>query len=355
MKKTIAVSKGDGVGPEVVNEAIKLMKIIAEYSEFEFEFHDAPVGGNIWKKYGTNLPEKSFETIKKSDALLFGAVGLPDLPPGVAESAILKIRQELDLYINLRPIKLFDNLRDRCPLKEEFIGEGIDIAFIRENTEGLYANKGAVLNNDQAENLMIYTRKGCERIIKYAFEYAKRFKHKKVTSVDKANLLSPSKLWRQIFHEIGDEYPTLLKEDIYVDAFCQWLIRAPYKFQTVVTGNLFGDIISDEGAFLIGSLGMASSGNIHPGKVSMYEPIHGSAPDIAGKQIVNPIGTILSVKLMMQESFQSIQIAQEIENSVEEALSFGRTLDIKKEGINTLNTSQMGDLIIQKIKKNLKK
>ena len=355
MKKTIAVSKGDGVGPEVVNEAIKLMKIIAEYSEFEFEFHDAPVGGNIWKKYGTNLPEKSFETIKKSDALLFGAVGLPDLPPGVAESAILKIRQELDLYINLRPIKLFDNLRDRCPLKEEFIGEGIDIAFIRENTEGLYANKGAVLNNDQAENLMIYTRKGCERIIKYAFEYAKRFKHKKVTSVDKANLLSPSKLWRQIFHEIGDEYPTLLKEDIYVDAFCQWLIRAPYKFQTVVTGNLFGDIISDEGAFLIGSLGMASSGNIHPGKVSMYEPIHGSAPDIAGKQIANPIGTILSVKLMMQESFQSIQIAQEIENSVEEALSFGRTLDIKKEGINTLNTSQMGDLIIQKIKKNLKK
>ena len=355
MKKIIAVSKGDGVGPEVVNEAIKLMKIIAEYSEFEFEFHDAPVGGNIWKKYGTNLPEKSFETIKKSDALLFGAVGLPDLPPGVAESAILKIRQELDLYINLRPIKLFDNLRDRCPLKEEFIGEGIDIAFIRENTEGLYANKGAVLNNDQAENLMIYTRKGCERIIKYAFEYAKRFKHKKVTSVDKANLLSPSKLWRQIFHEIGDEYPTLLKEDIYVDAFCQWLIRAPYKFQTVVTGNLFGDIISDEGAFLIGSLGMASSGNIHPGKVSMYEPIHGSAPDIAGKQIANPIGTILSVKLMMQESFQSIQIAQEIENSVEEALSFGRTMDIKKEGINTLNTSQMGDLIIQKIKKNLKK
>lgn len=355
MKKTIAVSKGDGVGPEVVNEAIKVLKIIANYSEFEFEFQEAPVGGNVWKKYGTNLPEKSFEIIKHSDALLFGAAGLPDLPPGVAESVILKIRQELDLYINLRPVKLFDNLRDRCPLKEEFIGKGIDIAFIRENTEGLYANKGAVLNNDQAENLMIYTRKGCERIIKYAFEYAKSFKHKKVTSVDKANLLSPSKLWRQIFHEIGDEYPTLLKEDIYIDAFCQWLIRAPFNFQTVVTENMFGDIISDEGAFLMGSLGMAPSGNIHPGKVSMYEPIHGSAPDIAGKQIANPIGTILSVKLMMQESFQSIQIAQEIENSVEEALLFGRTVDIKKEGINTLNTSQMGDLITQKIKENLKK
>ncbi len=355
MKKTIAISKGDGVGPEVVNEAIKLMKTIADYSEFDFSFQEAPVGGNVWKKYGTNLPEKSFETIKNSDALLFGAAGLPDLAPGVAESAILKIRQDLDLYVNLRPVKLFNTLRDRCPLKEEFIGEGIDITFIRENTEGLYANKGAMLNNDQAQNLMIYTRKGCERIIKYAFEYAKRFNHKKVTSVDKANLLSPSKLWRKIFHEIGDEYPILLKEDIYVDAFCQWLIRAPYKFQTVVTGNLFGDIISDEGAFLIGSLGMASSGNIHPGKVSMYEPIHGSAPDIAGKNIANPIGAILSVKLMMQESFQSIQMAQEIENSVKEALLIGRTIDIKKEGINTLSTSQMGDLISQKIKIKLKK
>jgi 3-isopropylmalate dehydrogenase len=219
MKKTIAVSKGDGIGPEVVNEAIKVMKIIADYSEFEFEFQEAPVGGSIWKKYGTNLPEKSFNTIKSSDALLFGAAGLPDLPPGVAESCILKIRQELDLYINLRPVKLFNNLRDRCPLKEEFIGGGIDIAFIRENTEGLYSNKGAVLNNDVAENLMQYTRKGCERIIEYAFEYAKRFKHAKITSVDKANLLSPSKLWRQIFHEVGDKYPDLLKEDMYVDAF----------------------------------------------------------------------------------------------------------------------------------------
>ncbi|MHA1669950.1 MAG: isocitrate/isopropylmalate dehydrogenase family protein [Promethearchaeota archaeon] len=355
MKKTISVSKGDGVGPEVVDEAIKFMKIIADYSDLEFEFQEAPVGGYVWKKHGTNLPEKSFKTIKNSDALLFGAVGLPDLPPGVAESVILKIRQDLDLYINLRPIKLFDNLRDRCPLKEDYIGEGIDIAFIRENTEGLYVNKGAVLTSDQAETLMFYTRKGCERIIKYAFEHAKRFKHRKVTSVDKANILSPSKLWRKIFHEIGDENPTIQKEDIYVDAFCQWLIRAPYNFQTVVTGNLFGDIISDEGAFLIGSLGMASSGNIHPGKVSMYEPIHGSAPDIAGKNIANPIGTILSVKLMLQESFQNQEIAQEIENSVEEALLFGRTIDIKKEGINTLNTSQMGDLITQKMKEKLKK
>ena len=355
MKKVIAITKGDGVGPEVVNEGIKILSVISNYSDFEFEFKDAPAGGAVWKKFGTNLPDKSFETIKGADALLFGAAGLPDLEPGVAESAILKIRQGLDLYVNLRPIKLFESLKNRCPLKDEFIGSGIDITFVRENTEGLYANQGAVLNDDRAENLMIYTRKGCERIIKYAFDYAKRSGHNKVTSVDKANLLSPSRLWRKIFHEIGENYPKIKKEDIYVDAFCQWLIRTPYNFETVVTGNMFGDIISDEGAFLIGSLGMASSGNINPGKVSMYEPIHGSAPDIAGKNIANPIGTILSVKLMLQESFRNQKIAQEIEQGIENSLLKGRTKDIMEDGIKTLSTVQMGDLIAQELKKILKK
>lgn len=354
MKKVIAITRGDGVGPEVVNEGIKILSVISKYSDFEFEFKDAPAGGAVWKEFGTNLPDKSFEIIKRADALLFGAAGLPDLGPGVAESAILKIRQGLDLYVNLRPIKLFESLKNRCPLKEEFIGSGIDITFVRENTEGLYANQGTVLNNDRAENLMIYTRKGCERIIKYAFDYAKRSGHNKITSVDKANLLSPSKLWRQIFHEIGEDYPELQKEDIYVDAFCQWLIRAPYKFETVVTGNMFGDIISDEGAFLIGSLGMASSGNINPERVSMYEPIHGSAPDIAGKNIANPIGTILSVKLMLQESFCNHKIAQEIENAIENSLLIGRTKDIEEKGYKTLSTIQMGDLIAQELKKILK-
>ena len=355
MKKTIAITKGDGIGPEVVEEGIKILKIIAEYSDFEFIFTEAPAGGRIYKECGDNLPQKSFETIKAADALLFGAVGLPDLPPGVAESAILKIRQNLELYVNLRPIKLYEPLRSRCPLKDEFIGEGIDITFVRENTEGLYANKGAILEENLAKNVMTYTRKGCERIIKFAFEFAKRVNHKKVTSVDKANLLKPSQLWRKIFHEIGEKYPSIIKEDIYVDAFCQWLIRAPYNFQTVVTGNMFGDIISDEGAFLIGSLGMASSGNIHPGKVSMYEPIHGSAPDIAGKGIANPIGTILSVKLMIQESFNSVKIAQEIERAVEKALYEGRTVDIQEKHLKILSTQEMGELIAAKLRKNLKK
>ena len=355
MKKRIAYCGGDGVGPEVVGEGLKTLKVISDYSDFEFEFKEAPAGGKVYKKFGKSLPNQSFEIIKHSDALLFGAAGLPDLPPGVGEVAVLEIRQGLDLFVNLRPVKLYESLRDRCPLKNEFIGKGIDITFVRENTEGLYAKKGAVLKDDIAENLMVVTRKGCERIINYAFEFAKRMAHSKVTSVDKANVLSPSQLWRKIFHEIGDKHPDIEKEDIYIDAFCQWLIRKPDSFQTVVTGNMFGDIISDEGAFLIGSLGMAASGNINPGKVSMYEPIHGSAPDIAGKGIANPIGAILSVKLMMQESFQSPDIAQLVEDSVEEALNEGRTIDLKNPQIKTLTTIEMGDLIVEKLKMSLKR
>ncbi|HDZ17742.1 hypothetical protein LCGC14_0626750 [marine sediment metagenome] len=354
MKKTIAITRGDGCGPEVVEEGLKILKTISDYTEFDFEFKDAPAGGKIWKKYGSNLPEKSFDVIKNSDSLLFGAIGLPDLPPGVAESAILRIRQELDLYVNLRPIKLYDSLRDRCPLKDEFIGKGIDITFVRENTEGIYKDIGEI-SKERAQSIMLYTKKGCERIIRYAYEFAKNEGHKKITSVDKANVLKPSQFWRKIFHKIGNDYPDLQKEDVYIDSFCQWLIRAPYSFQTVVTGNMFGDIISDEGAFLIGSLGMASSGNINPGKVSMYEPIHGSAPDIAGKNIANPIGTILSVKLMMQESFSSPEIGNLIDNSVEEALNEGRTIDIKNKAFKTLTTREMGNLIVKKLISMLKK
>ena len=354
MKKIISITKGDGVGPEVVNEGIKILKTLSNFTELEFEFQDAPAGGAIWKKYGESLPEKSFEIIKNSDALLFGAIGIPGLPQGAAEIAILKIRQGLDLYVNLRPIKLYNALRDRCPLKEEYIGNGIDITFVRENTEDVYANIGGIMKDEVATNLMIYTRKGCERIINYAFEFAKKHGHDKITSVDKANILRPSQLWRKIFHEIAIKYPDIKTEDIYVDAFCQWLIRTPYAYQTVVTGNMFGDIISDEAAFLIGSLGMASSGNIHPGQVSMYEPIHGSAPDIAGKNIANPIGTILSVKLMMEESFNS-NLGKEIEMAVEQALNEGRTVDIKNPKLKSLSTKEMGDLIAEKLKSLLKK
>jgi 3-isopropylmalate dehydrogenase len=355
MKKNISVCRGDGVGPEVVNEGVKILEVIDEYTELEFEFHEAPAGGKVWKEQGESLPEKSFNTIKDSDALLFGAIGLPGLPQGVAESAILGIRQGLDLYVNLRPIKLYEPLRDRCPLKDQYIGDGIDITIVRENTEGLYANIGGIMKDKVAINDMIYTREGCERIIEYAFEAAKRHNHKKITSVDKANILKPSQLWREVFTEIGQKYSELEQENLYVDAFCQWLIRAPYSYETVVTGNLFGDIISDEGAFLIGSLGMASSGNIHPGQVSMYEPIHGSAPDIAGQNIANPIGAILSVKLMMEESFKMPEIASEVEMAVVQAIQQGRTKDIPNDDLETLTTTEMGTLISEELKELLKK
>ncbi|MBD3197008.1 MAG: 3-isopropylmalate dehydrogenase [Candidatus Lokiarchaeota archaeon] len=355
MKSKIAITEGDGVGPEVIKEAKKILRVISDYSELQFEFQEAPAGGEVWKKYGTNLPDKSYRVIKNADALLFGAVGLPDLAPGVAESAILKIRQGLDLYINLRPIKLYEPLKSICPLKADFIGKGIDMYIIRENTEGLYANIGGILREEVAINNMIYTRKGCERVIKYAFEFAKRRKHNKITSVDKANILKPSQLWRNIFTELGNKFPNINQENIYIDAFCQWLIRAPYSYETVVTGNLFGDIISDEGAFLIGSLGMASSGNIHPGETSMYEPIHGSAPDIAGKNVANPIGAILSVKLMLEESFKKPDIGDAIEQAVIEAIKEGRTQDIKEKNQKTLTTADMGDLIKENLKSILKR
>jgi len=361
IKKKIAIARGDGIGPEVVAEGIKIMKILENFSDYHFEFIETPLGGQVLKDTGTNLPQKSFDQMKNSDAILFGAVGLPDLPLGAAESAISKIRQGLDLYVNLRPIKLYDSLRDKCPLKEEYIQNGINMTIIRENTEGLYAKIGAEVSKDSVINKMIYTRKSVERIIKFGFEYAEKKGHSEIISVDKANLLECSQFWRNIFQDIGKNYKNIKQKNFFIDSFCQWLIREPYSVQTVVTENMFGDIISDEAAYLIGSLGMAASGNICPGKVSMYEPIHGSAPDIAGKGIANPIGTILSVKLMMEESFGDKIYGNLIEKAIELSLELGRTIDIlpkndlRKGKLKTLTTNGMGDLISQHFQTFLKK
>ena len=363
MKKKIAIARGDGIGPEVVAEGIKIMKILEKYSDYQFEFIETPLGGQVLKDTGTNLPQKSFDLMKKSDAILFGAIGLPDLPLGAAESAISKIRQGLDLYVNLRPIKLFESLRDKCPLKEEYIQDGIDMTIIRENTEGLYAKIDAEVSDNTVINKMIYTRKSVERIIKFGFEYAKNKGHSEIISVDKANLLECSQFWREIYLEIGKNYQGITQKNFYIDSFCQWLIRKPYSVQTVVTENMFGDIISDEAAYLIGSLGMAASGNINPGKVSMYEPIHGSAPDIAGKGIANPIGMILSIKLMLEESFGEKLYGNLIEKAVELSLEEGRTIDIlphpksdlRKGKLKTVNTNGMRNLVIHHFQTLLRK
>jgi 3-isopropylmalate dehydrogenase len=357
--KKIAVARGDGIGPDVVQEGINILNTIAEATDYKFDFIETPMGGNVWKQTGSSLPDKSFELMKKSDAILFGAVGLPDIPQGIAEYAILKVRQGLDQYVNLRPAKLFEPLRDKCPLKEEYIQKGIDLTVVRENTEGLYIKMGAICHGDAASNTMVYTRRGVERLIKFGFEYAKRRGHSEVISVDKANILSCSEFWRNIFHEIGGKYPDMKKTDFYVDAFCQWLIRKPFTVQTVVTENMFGDIVSDESAYLIGSLGMAASGNINPDGVSMYEPIHGSAPDIAGKGIANPIGTILSVKIMLEESFHDTTYGQLIEDAVVASLFKVRTADIMPtdniKNVKQVNTIGMGNSIRDELKLLLKR
>ena len=358
-KKIIGVAKGDGIGPEVVNEGLKIMELIAANSDFEFEFTETAFGGEVWKKHGTSLPDKTFEKMKTVDTILFGAVGLPDLPQGVAEYAILKVRQGLDQYVNLRPAKLYEPLRDKCPLKDEYIQQGIDLTVVRENTEGLYAKIGGIVNGETAVNTMVYTKKGIDRLIKYGFEYAKRKGHTEVTSVDKANILACSQLWRSRFTDIGKDYSDIKQTNFYVDAFCQWLIRKPYTVQTVVTENMFGDIVSDEAAYLIGSLGMAASGNINPEGVSMYEPIHGSAPDIAGQGIANPIGTILSVKLMLEESFKDTVYGDMIEQAIIATLKMGRTQDIlptkPDASLKSLNTKEMGNMIAAELTKLLKK
>ncbi|TFH29110.1 MAG: 3-isopropylmalate dehydrogenase [Promethearchaeota archaeon] len=365
MLKTIALAHGDGIGPEVVNEGKKILDLIAQYTNFEFNFVETPIGGEVWKRTGTNLPDKSFNQMQESDAILFGAIGLPDLAQGVAESAILKMRQGLNLYVNLRPVKLYEPLYDICPLKPEFYAEGIDITIVRENTESLYAQIGGMINAETAVNTMVYTRKAVERLIDYGFAYAERKGHTEIISVDKANVLACSRFWREIFTEKGKKFPKLKQTNFYVDAFCQWLIRSPSTIQTVVTENMFGDIISDEAAYLIGSMGMAASGNINPNSVSMYEPIHGSAPDIARQNIANPIGAILSVKMMCEESFHDIVLGTQIENAVIEALWEGRTLDIyprkgsKVKDVGSkkykkCTTQEMGTLIAEKLKAQLK-
>lgn len=361
MEKTIAIAKGDGVGPEVINEGVKILKLIEKYTDYKFNLIETPLGGEIYKQTGTNLPEKSFNTMKQSDAILFGAVGLPDLPPGVAETAILKMRQGFDLFVNLRPVKLYPPLYDICPLKNEFFPSGIDISIIRENTESLYSRIGGIVNNDSAVNTMVYSRKAVERIVRFAYEYAVRKGHSEIISVDKANMLACSEFWRDIFIEEGKNYPNLSKKSFFVDAFCQWLIRSPSSIQTVVTENMFGDIISDEAAMLVGSLGMAASANINPHGLSLFEPIHGSAPDIAGKDIANPIGAILSCKLMFEEKFNDLKIAEMIEKAVIISLEENRTIDIfpkssqKGKILNKVSCSEMGTIIENNLKKILKK
>lgn len=361
MKVSIAVLPGDGIGPEVINESIKVLEAIGNRFNHDFEIESGRVGGNAIDDYGTPLPQETIDTCKDADAILFGAVGGPkwddpnaDVRP---EDGILAIRKSLGLFANLRPVKVYPALINASPLKPEVL-KGVDMMVLRELTGGLYFGKPkkrwSTSRGRRGVDTLKYTESEIVRILKVGFELAME-RRKKLTSVDKQNVLESSRLWREIAVEVGKEYPEVELDHVLVDNAAMQLIRNPADFDVIVSENTFGDILTDEASVLSGSMGMLPSASLStlPGKsgsrskkVSLYEPIHGSAPDIAGKGIANPIGCILSTAMMLRLSFGMNDEADAIEKSVDAALAEGyRTTDIAGDGGSAVNTTTMGDVI----------
>ena len=354
MNKKITILPGDGIGKEVTTEGKKVLEKVAALFEHSFEFDEALIGHEAIEKTGTALPDATLVTLRKSDAILFGAVGHPkyDNDPTLKvrpEQGLLKMRKELGLYANLRPIKLFDELLHASSIKPEIL-KGSDILFFRELTGDVYfGEKGRKDNGNTAFDLMIYQRYEIERIAHKAFRAA-RTRRKKVTSVDKANVLESSRLWREVVQQIAKEYPDVTVEHQFVDATAMKLIQNPRSFDVVLTGNLFGDILTDEASQIAGSMGMLASASIGD-SIGLYEPIHGSAHDITGKGIANPLASILSAALLLDISFGLKEESETVIKAVEQTLKQGyRTVDIAdqqtpKEKI--LNTSAMGTQVVK--------
>lgn len=353
MKKKIIILPGDGIGKEVTSEGKRVLEKIAEVFDHQFEFDEASIGHDAIEATGNPLPDETLSKLKNCDAILFGAVGHPkyDNDPTLKvrpEQGLLKMRKELGLYANLRPIKLFDELLHASSIKPEIL-KGSDILFFRELTGDVYfGEKGRKDNGNTAFDLMIYQRYEIERIAHKAFQAA-RTRKKKVTSVDKANVLESSRLWREVVQEIGKQYPDVTLEHQFVDAAAMKLIQNPKSFDVVLTGNLFGDILTDEASQIAGSMGMLASASVGD-SVGLYEPIHGSAHDITGKGIANPLASILSAALMLDISFGLKEESNAILQAVEATLKAGyRTIDIadastSKEKI--INTQQMGQQVL---------
>ena len=351
----IAVMEGDGIGPEIVAEGIKVLDEVASRFNHEFEYVKVYVGGCAIDRFGEPLPQSEVDKILKCDALFFGAVGGPkwdNLPQDKKpEAGLLGIRKALGAFANLRPAKVFDELIDASTLKPEVI-RGIDILVIRELTGGIYFGepRGVFEENGvkKAVNTMVYTESEIERIVRLAFDLARQ-RRKKVTSVDKANVLDVSQFWRNVVDQVAKDYPDVEYNHLLVDNAAMQLVRDPRQFDVIVTGNIFGDILSDEASMLTGSIGMLPSASIG-GKVGMFEPIHGSAPDIAGLGIANPIAQIESAAMMLKYGLKLDKEAETIEKAVDLVLKMGyRTPDIMSEGKRKVNTQQMGDLIAKAI------
>ena len=356
MKAKIAVLAGDGVGREIVPEAVKVLKVVGEKFGHSFEFANGDIGGQAIDKVGVPLPQDTLMLAKQSDAVLLGAVGGPkwegldySLRP---ERALLGLREALGLYANLRPAKLYPNLADASTLKREIV-EGIDILVVRELTGGIYFGKPKGIEKlpngqERGINTEVYTTDEIRRIAKVAFEAARK-RRKKVTSVDKANVLESSELWRRVVIEVHKNYPDVELNHIYVDNAAMQLVRNPRQFDVMLCNNMFGDILSDEAAMLTGSIGMLPSASVGA-QVGLFEPIHGSAPDIAGKNIANPIATIASAAMMLSYAFKLDKEADLIERAIVKTLDLGyRTKDIQSPGARLVGTTEMGDAIVRNI------
>jgi len=356
VKAKIAVLAGDGVGREIIPEAVKILKAIGDKYHHTFEFTKADIGGQAIDKVGVPLPNDTLALAKQSDAVLLGAVGGPkwegldySIRP---ERALLGIREALGLYANLRPAKVYANLVDASTLKREVI-EGIDILVIRELTGGIYFGRPKGIEplpggGERGVNTEVYTTEEVRRIAKVAFEAARK-RRKKVMSVDKANVLESSELWRKVVIEVHKDYPDVELSHIYVDNAAMQLVRNPRQFDVMLCNNMFGDILSDEAAMLTGSIGMLPSASVGA-KVGLFEPIHGSAPDIAGKNIANPIATIASAGMMLSYALQLDKEAEAIERAIVKTLDMGyRTKDIQSPGTQIVGTVEMGDAILRNL------
>ena len=361
MRLNIGVIKGDGIGPEIVTEAMKVLNKVGEVYRHDMQYTELLMGGASIDVHGIPLTDETIELAKDSDAVLMGSIGGDaktspwyQLEPSKRpEAGLLRIRKELNLFANLRPAVLYDELKGACPLKEEITAGGFDMMIMRELTGGLYFGERSTEEVDgivTARDTLTYNEEEICRIARRGFDIAMK-RRKKVTSVDKANVLDSSRLWRKVVKEVSADYPDVELEDMLVDNCAMQLVRDPKQFDVILTENMFGDILSDEASMVTGSLGMLSSASLGEGNFGLYEPSHGSAPDIAGQNKANPIATILSAAMMLRYSFDLQKEADAVEQAVKAILKKGlRTVDIMDEGKTLLGTKEMGDAIIGEIK-----
>ena len=356
MKKQIAVIRGDGIGPEIVNQAIRVLDAVAEKYGHVFKYVDVDMGGIAIDRWGEALPKEMLEKCLASDSVLLGAVGGPkwDGMPGDKrpEKGLLALRSGMGLYANNRPAKLWPQLADASPLKPEIVAKGIDFIVVRELIGGVYFGEHRTEEcggEKKATDVMSYSEHEIERIGRIAFETARKRRHK-VTSIDKANVLDTSRLWRAVMHRLAEEYPDVEYADMLVDNAAMQIAKDPSQFDVVVTENMFGDILSDEASMITGSIGMIPSSSLGEGSRGLYEPIHGSAPDIAGQNKANPVGTILSAAMMLKYSFDLDEEAAAVEAAVNKVLDAGlRTADMMADGCALVSCSEMGDAILKNL------